>query len=249
MAYQMKVFQSEEFGQVRTRMIDGKAWFVARDICYILGISNYRDALTKLDDDERESVKVDTLGGPQAVNAVNESGLYSLIMRSNKPNAKKFRKWVTSEVLPSIRANGMYAVEELLDNPDVLLATVKRLKEEREKRVEAERKIAENKPKVAFAEAMEHCDAPVLIRDWIKAISDESSTIGQNRAFQWLRDKGYLMADNRPYQRYIDYGWFTVREILVNTSKGSVPKFTTKITGSGQVALTDRIKEDFEKSR
>jgi len=104
---ELQVFQFEG-NQVRTQIIDGEPWFVAKDVCDILGIEKYRDAITRLDEDERESVKMDTLGGKQSMSAVNESGLYSLILTSNKPEAKKLKKWVTSDVLPAIRKTGRY---------------------------------------------------------------------------------------------------------------------------------------------
>lgn len=107
---EVQVFTNPEFGEIRTLTIDGMPWFVLKDVCEVLGISKYRDTASHLDEDERESVRVDTLGGPQKMTVINESGLYSVILRSDKPKAKTFRKWVTSEVLPAIRREGAYVL-------------------------------------------------------------------------------------------------------------------------------------------
>ena len=126
-----KIFNYQD-NQVRTVFKDGQPYFVAKDVCEILRLGNSRDAVSKLDEDEKGVEKVDTLGGLQDMTIINEGGLYTLIIRSNMPEAKPFRKWVTSEVLPSIRKYGMYAKDELLDNPDLLLDVVTRYKAERE---------------------------------------------------------------------------------------------------------------------
>ena len=108
----LAVISSPEFGEIRNVMVDGEPYFVAKDVCEVLGLSKYRDAFSRLDEDERASIKVDTLGGPQDMVAVNESGLYTLIFQSRKPEAKAFRKWVTKEVLPNIRKHGFYMTPE-----------------------------------------------------------------------------------------------------------------------------------------
>lgn len=108
----LAVISSPEFGEIRNVMVDGEPYFVAKDVCEVLGLSKYRDAFSRLDEDERASIKVDTLGGPQDMVAVNESGLYTLVFQSRKPEAKTFRKWVTKEVLPNIRKHGFYMTPE-----------------------------------------------------------------------------------------------------------------------------------------
>ncbi|MDE7466687.1 MAG: hypothetical protein K2M59_09775 [Muribaculaceae bacterium] len=123
-AGELEVFNfSQEKAPIRVQIVDGEPWFVAKDVCQVLGIEKYRDAVSRLDEDERESVLVDTLGGTQKMSAVGESGLYSLIFQSRKPEAKKFRKWVTGEVLPSIRKKGYYGLKrtpkDYLDVRDV----------------------------------------------------------------------------------------------------------------------------------
>lgn len=134
---QIQVFNYHQ-NEVRTLNVNGQPWWVAKDICDVLEISKHRDAVSRLDPDERGSVVVDTLGGPQEMTAINEYGLYSIILQSRKPEAKVFKRWITHEVIPSIRNHGLYAKEELLDNPDLLLDIITKLKSERELRLEAE---------------------------------------------------------------------------------------------------------------
>ncbi|ETT85543.1 prophage antirepressor [Bacillus mycoides FSL H7-687] len=135
---QLQVFNSEEFGQVRTVVKGKDVWFVAKDVCDVLEIVNATRSLSRLDEDELHSMKVaDSLGRLQETNIINESGLYSLIMTSRKPQAKAFKKWVTSEVLPSIRKHGAYMTDQVLEqavtNPDFAIGLLTKLKEEKEK--------------------------------------------------------------------------------------------------------------------
>ncbi|WP_024613623.1 phage antirepressor [Clostridium sp. Ade.TY] len=131
---QIQIFNNAEFGQVRVLNKDGEPWFVGKDVAERLGYKNINDAIRKhIDEEDKGVAKCDTLGGKQELTIINESGLYSLIISSKLPNTKKFKRWVTSEILPSIRKNGMYATDELLDNPDLLIAAATKLKEEREK--------------------------------------------------------------------------------------------------------------------
>jgi prophage antirepressor-like protein len=124
---------SYQQNQVRTVVKDGEPYFVLKDVCEILAIQNHKDVSSRLDEDEKGVDLIDTLGGTQQMTVINESGLYNVILRSDKQEAKQFRKWITSDVLPSIRKHGMYAKDELLDNPDLLIEVATRLKEEREK--------------------------------------------------------------------------------------------------------------------
>ena len=144
---EVQIFNNEEFGQVRTLVINGEPWFVGKDVAEILGYSNTRKALADhVDEEDKEVTKCDTLGGVQDLTVINESGLYSLILSSKMPNAKKFKSWVTSEVLPSIRKHGIYAtdnvIDNILNNPDFGIQLLTKLKEERTARVEAERRNA-----------------------------------------------------------------------------------------------------------
>lgn len=144
---EVQIFNNEEFGQVRTLVINGEPWFVGKDVAEILGYSNTRKTLADhVDEEDKGVTKCDTLGGVQDLTVINESGLYSLILSSKMPNAKKFKHWVTSEVLPAIRKHGIYAtdnvIDNILNNPDFGIQLLTKLKEERTARVEAERRNA-----------------------------------------------------------------------------------------------------------
>ena len=168
---ELQVFQNAEFGSVRTATIDGEPYFVGKDVATILGYSNLRDAISKhVDDEDKGVAKCDTLGGRQEILFINESGLYSLILRSQLPAAKRFKRWVTSEVLPAIRRHGMYATEELIANPDLAIAAFQALKAEREKRQALEeavavqaQQIAELKPKATYYDVVLKCKDAVNI--------------------------------------------------------------------------------------
>lgn len=168
---ELQIFQNAEFGSVRTATIDGEPYFVGKDVATILGYSNLRDAISKhVDDEDKGVAKCDTLGGRQEILFINESGLYSLIFRSQLPAAKRFKRWVTSEVLPAIRRHGMYATEELIANPDLAIAAFQALKAEREKRQALEeavavqaQQIAELKPKATYYDVVLKCKDAVNI--------------------------------------------------------------------------------------
>lgn len=135
----IQTFTNAAFGDVRAVELNGEPWLVGKDVASALGYSNPRDAIAKhVDDEDKGVTKCDTLGGIQNLSVINESGLYSLVFSSKLPNAKKFRHWVTSEILPSIRKHGMYATDQLLDNPDFAIEVFTQLKEERERRKELE---------------------------------------------------------------------------------------------------------------
>lgn len=161
---QMQVFNNAEFGEVRTVTQNGEPWFVAADVCKALEIANNRDALGRLDGDEKGVVSTDTLGGKQSVTIINEPGLYALVLGSRKPEAKVFKRWITHEVIPSIRKHGMYAVDDLIKNPDLGIAAFMALKEERAKRAALEstcavqtQQIAEMQPKASYYDLILNC--------------------------------------------------------------------------------------------
>ena len=162
---ELKVFQNEEFGAVRTMTINGEPYFVGKDVADILGYSNTRDALSKhVDEDDKGVAKCDTLGGVQNLAVINESGLYSLILSSKLPTAKRFKRWVTSEVLPSIRKHGVYAVDEILKDPDILITALQALKAEREANKSLHeqvavktQQIAELQPKASYYDLVLSC--------------------------------------------------------------------------------------------
>ena len=171
MENELRTFTKEEFGTVRTVIINGEPWFVGRDIAVSLGYANSRDALKKhVDDEDKGVAKCDSLGGTQSLVVINESGMYSLILGSKLPSAKKFKRWITSEVLPSIRKNGMYANDELLNNLDLLISVATQLKEEREQKKKLEvmnaakdQVICELKPKADYTDEILKCPGTVNI--------------------------------------------------------------------------------------
>ena len=200
----LQIFNNDEFGEIRTVVIDNEPWFVARDITERLGYQNGRDALYKhVDQEDKGVAKCDTLGGVQDFSIINESGLYSLILSSKLPEAKKFKHWVTSEVLPQIRKTGGYVA------PRTYAEALRAYADEVEQRERLERERQELLPKVEFFDAVTDSKTAVSIGDAAKVLD---AGIGQNKLFAWLRDRNILRGDNTPYQRYIDNGYFRVVE-------------------------------------
>lgn len=239
----LMIFENAEFGQIRTVEIKNEPWFVGKDVAVILGYSNPRDALVKhVDDEDKGVAKCDTLGGTQDLRVINESGLYSLILSSKMPNARKFKHWVTSEVLPSIRRHGAYmtedTIEKALTSPDFLIQLATNLKEEREKRklLEAENKA--NAPKVLFADTVTASERSILVRDLAKLLKQKGIEIGEKRLYAWLRENGYIIKcdkENKPTQKAMNLGLFELEERVINNPDGEIiVKFTTKVTGKGQ---------------
>lgn len=231
--------------EVRTIQKDGEPWWVLKDVCGILGISKYRDTASRLDEDERGSVRVDTPGGEQEMTVVNESGLYNVILRSDKPEAKPFRKWVTSKVLPSIRKHGAYMtpqkIEEVLLNPDTIIKLATELKAEQEKRVALESKVEQDKPLVAFANSVSVAKTSILVGELAKLLKQNGVDMGQNRLFAWMRENGYLISRkgtdyNMPTQRSMEMELFEIKESTISHGDGhtSISK-TPKVTGKGQI--------------
>ena len=230
--------------EVRTIQKDGEPWFVLRDVCNVLGISHVKDTADRLDQDEVGQTEViDSLGRKQTATIINESGLYNVILRSDKPEAKPFRKWVTSEVLPTIRRHGMYAtpdtVEKMLADPDTTIKLLETIKQERAARLALEAQAEADKPKVLFADAVSASHTSILVGDLAKLLRQNGVDIGQNRLFSFLREKGYLCSQgeryNLPTQRSMDRGWFQVKETTINQPNGSVRiTRTVKVTGKGQ---------------
>ena len=229
--------------EVRTIQKDGEPWFVLKDVCNVLHIGNSRDVVARLDQDEKGVGQIDTLGGKQEMTIINESGLYNVILRSDKPEAKPFRKWVTSEVLPTIRRHGMYAtpdtVEKMLADPDTTIKLLETIKQERAARLALEAQAEADKPKVLFADAVSASHTSILVGDLAKLLRQNGVDIGQNRLFSFLREKGYLCSQgeryNLPTQRSMDRGWFQVKETTINQPNGSVRiTRTVKVTGKGQ---------------
>lgn len=231
---------------------NGDPWFLAKDVCGILGTYT-KDLRSVLEPDEISNVdNIDIAqngGKPPLI--ISEPGLYSLTLRSRKPEAKKFHRWVTHEVLPAIRKHGAYMTESVaeraLNDPDFLIRIATRLKAERRAREEAERTIEAQKPKVLFADSVETSRTSILVGAFANDLRQNGVNIGQNRLFAWLRDHGYLISRkgegwNMPTQRALDLGLFEVKTRTINNPDGSVRTTrTTKITGKGRIYLTEKL--------
>ena len=249
---QLQVFNSTEFGQVRTMVINGSPWFVAKDVCECLDINNSRQALARLDGDEKNSVILNdgTPGNPEK-GIVNEYGLYSLVLSSRKPSAKAFKRWITHEVIPAIRKHGAYmtgeTLEQALTSPDFLIRLATELKTEQEARRLAEQKIEADKPKVLFADSVAASHGSILVGELAKLLNQNGIDIGQNRLFNWLRENGYLICRkgtdyNMPTQRSMEMQLFNIKETAITHSDGHVSiSKTVKVTGKGQVYFVNKF--------
>jgi anti-repressor protein len=245
---EMQIFKNDDFGKIRATEIDGEPWFVGKDIAEVLGYSNPRKAMgDHVDDEDKGVTKCDTLGGQQNLVIINESGLYSLILGSKLPTAKKFKRWVTSEVLPAIRRHGAYMTDEKAFDvthnssglADLLQQAADQLKQ---KDIQIERM----RPKALFADAVATADTSILVGQLAKILRQNGVQIGQNRLFNWLRENGYLgkTGNNRnlPTQRAMDLGLFEIKESTFQNPDGSVRiTRTPKVTGKGQIYFIEKL--------
>lgn len=253
---EIKIFENAEFGSVRTIEINGEPYLVGKDVAEILGYANPRKAIIDHVDkeDKTDGVTIrDSMGRKQNPVCINESGFYSLVLSSKLPNAKKFQRWVTSEVLPSIRKHGAYMTEKTLEqaitDPDFLIKLATELKNEQTKRKELETKVAEDKPKVLFADAVETAHTSILVGDLAKLIKQNGVDIGQKRLFAYLRENGYLIKNggskNMPTQKSMEMNLFEVKERTINNPDGTVRiTKTTKVTGKGQTYFINKFLGD-----
>ena len=230
---------------VRTVQMDGEPWFVLKDVCKVLDLGTTAKVAERLDADEKGMNQIHTPGGMQSVTVINESGLYNVILRSDKPEAKPFRKWVTSEVLPAIRKHGAYMTPETLQaailNPDTMIQLCQQLKAEQDKNTVLSARVTELEPKGIFADAVRTSNNSILIGELAKIIRQNGVDMGQNRLFEWMRENGYLIRGSRtdrnmPTQRSMELGLFEIKETTICHSDGhtSINK-TPKVTGKGQV--------------
>lgn len=237
-----------ESNQVRTLLIDDEPWFVGKDVAEILGYSNPRKAIIDHVDDEDKTDGVtirDSIGREQHPMCINESGLYSLVLSSKLPNAKKFKHWVTSEVLPQIRKTGSYATPQLTG--EELMA--KALIEAKSVLERQNKQIIEMKPKALFADTVATSDTSILIGDLAKLIKQNGTDIGQKRLFERMRNDGYLIktgtSKNMPTQKAMEKGLFEVKERVISNPDGSTRiTRTTKVTGQGQIFFINKFKKE-----
>lgn len=232
---EIKIFNSKEFGDVRTVTINGEPWFVGKDVAAALGYVKTRNALTVhvSEEDKKDAPFQGPLGGTQTMIIINESGLYALIFGSKLESAQRFKHWVTSEVLPAIRKTGSYQAPQ---GKELLALAVL----EAQKTIEAQNaEIERMRPKEIFADAVKASDSSILIGDLAKILRQNGVDTGQKRLFEQLRNEGYLMktgsSRNMPKQKYVENGFFQIKETVISNPDGSVRMTkTTKVTGKGQ---------------
>lgn len=251
---ELKIFENPAFGKVRVVEQGGEPWFVGKDVAEILGYSDLNKAVAMHvdDDDKKLNDKTSPSFGQRGTTLINESGLYSLVLSSKLPDAKKFKHWVTAEVLPAIRKTGGYiAGSEKMSDAELMAkavlvaqATIK----ERDARIkELESDTQRMKPKEIFADAVSASDQTILIGDLAKLIKQNGHDIGQKRMFEWLRNNGYLIkrqgADyNSPTQKAMELGLFRIKETAVTHSDGHVTvSKTVKVTGKGQAYFVNKL--------
>ena len=242
----LQIFNSPEFGAIRTIEKDGEPWFVGKDVANALGYKDTVNALkSHVDTEDKGGWQITTQFGEKETTIINESGLYSLVLSSKLPTAKKFKRWVTNEVIPSIRKHGAYMTPETLEkvllSPDTLMQLAQNLKDEQEKRKALEQQIESQKPAVLFTGAVETSKTSILIGELAKMLKQNGVNIGQNRLFEWMRQNGYLIKRkgtdyNMPTQRSMEMGLFEIKETAINNPDGSIRiSKTPKVTGKGQV--------------
>ena len=255
---ELQVF-SYEGKEVRTLQIGGEPWWVAKDVCDVFGETNRNRAMQTLDEDEKGYTQMNTPGGNQQLAVVNEAGLYALLFAMQPTKARgvseayiadreqklrNFKRWVTHEVLPSIRKHGAYLtadkLEEIMNDPDAWIKVLTALKEERQAKERLQLQAEADKPKVVFADAVSVSDGTILIGELAKILKGNGIEIGQNRLFEQLRQEGFLIKRrgtdyNAPTQKAMELGLFRVKETAITHSDGHVTiSKTTKVTGKGQ---------------
>lgn len=237
MTNEIKIFESPEFGRIRTVNDEkGEPWFIGKDLATLLGYSNTRDALRKhVDEEDKTTVAIrDTGSNYQSMTViVNESGLYSLILQSKLPRAREFKRWVTSEVLPQIRKTGGYIPLDNEDDEKTILAKalkiLNRTLQQKDELIEAQR------PKVDFADAVTTGDGCILISELAKLLTRNGYPTGRTRLFRWLRQNGYIFKrSTEPIQKWVEEGIFATSVTMIKTHHGSEERVTTKVTGKGQ---------------
>ena len=242
---ELQVFNHPQFGTVRAVEIQGEPWLVGKDVAESLGYTATEKAIrTHVVGDDKGVTEMDTPGGKQKVVIINESGLYSLVFGSKLPEAKKFKHWVTSEVLPSIRRDGgyMHTSPDMTDEEIMVRAILLGQK----KIEEQAKRIQEMRPKEIFADRVSASESSILVGDLAKLLKQNGVDMGQKRLFRWLRDKGYLIkygiSYNLPTQRSMELGLFEIKETTITHSDGhiSISK-TVKVTGKGQVYFVNKF--------
>ncbi len=248
---ELKVFENPQFGKVRVKEIKGEPWFVAVDVCKALDLEDTGRATSRLDDDELTRIKIVSGGQGREVIAVNEPGLYSLVLGSRKPEAKAFKRWITHEVLPSIRKTGGYiSGQEEMNDEEILskaLVVAHRIIDMKNKKIGDLKEKAElDKPKVRFADAVVTSKSSIMVGDLAKILKQNGVDIGQNRLFKWLRKNHYLCCKgelyNMPTQASMETGLFEIKETTTVNPDGSIRiNKTPKVTSKGQFFFINKF--------
>lgn len=248
----IKIFENEKFGKVRTVIKDGEPWLVGKDVAEILGYSNTRDALSRhVDTEDKTTVVISDSGSnyKSKTTIINESGFYSLVLSSKMPRAKEFKRWVTANILPTLRRTGGYVANEdmfienylpFLDEPyrnlfRLQMMAIGKLNE----------RIRHDEPLVEFANQVSNTDNLIDMNAMAKLAVEEDIPIGRNRLFRWLRENEILMSGNLPYQKYIDRGYFAVKESVFEMDSMCRTYQQTFVTGKGQQYIIGRLKKEF----
>lgn len=244
----LMTFRNAEFEDLRVVEIDNTPWFVAKDIAETLGYQNgSRDINRHVDEEDMSKAIVFDGRQSRETIVINESGLYSLILSSKLPNAKKFKKWVTSEVLPSIRQNGGYIANQEQLTPEQIMANALKVAESIIS--QKDKTIEELKPKARFADAVAGADTSILVREMAKILKQNGIDMGERRLFEWLRNNGYLIRRfgtdyNTPTQKSMELGIFEIKESVHTHSGGqSFISITPKVTAKGQIYLLNKLRE------
>lgn len=225
--------------KVRTVIdIDNNPWFIAKDVCAVLGLGNVTNAIQNIPDKHIAVINVKGDKGTTVTNIIDEPGMYRMAMRSKKPNAERFIEWITAEVIPSIRKTGGYSIPQDLPSALRLAADLG------EKAKRLEEKIEHDAPKVQFASQVEESTTTVTMAQLAKLLCKRGYNIGRNRLFDFLKAKEILMFNREPYQRYLNQGWFEVREITTPLSRGGIVIQQTLVTGKGQLAIAELIRKE-----
>jgi len=251
MGNEIKIFENKEFGKIRTVIINDEPWFIGKDAAKILGYAKPRNAIAAHVDseDKKDALIQGDLGGTQKMTVINESGIYSLIMSSKLPKAKEFKRWVTTQILPTIRKTGGYVANEdmfiknylpFLDEPyrnlfRLQMVFIDKLNE----------RIRHDQPLVEFANQVSNTENLIDMNAMAKLAAEENIKIGRNRLFQWLRKNEILMSDNLPYQKYIESGYFKVKESVFETSSMMKTHQQTLVTGKGQRYIIGKLKKEW----
>ena len=250
----IKIFENEEFGKVRTVVKDGEPWLVGKDVAEILGYSNTRDALSRhVDTEDKTTIVISDSGSnyKSKTTIINESGFYSLVLSSKMPRAKEFKRWVTATILPTLRRTGGYVGNEemfienylpFLDEPyrdlfRLQMTAIEKLNE----------RIRHNQPLVEFANQVTGTNDLIDMNAMAKLARAENIPVGRNKLYSWLKRTGVLMSNNLPYQRYIDRGYFAVKESVFEVNGLKKTYRQTFVTGKGQLFIISLLRKYYGK--